>query len=98
MSSRNWPLHAAPMLAALSLALAATPAHAAGTTCDRVAAPSGSDAAAGTESAPYATAQKLADSLSAGQTGCLRAGTYRQASGRAVRAARLPRRRGRARR
>jgi hypothetical protein len=81
LSSRHWPLHAAPMLAALSLALAATPAHAA-TTCDRVAAPSGSDAAAGTQSAPYATPQKLADSLSAGQTGCLRAGTYRQASGR----------------
>ena len=82
MSSRHWPLPAAPILAALSLALAATPAHAATTTCDRVAAPGGSDAAAGTASAPYATPQKLADSLSAGQTGCLRAGTYRQASGR----------------
>jgi hypothetical protein len=69
-------------VAALSLALAAGPAHAATTTCDRVAAPTGSDAAAGTATAPFATPQKLADSLSAGQTGCLRAGTYRQAAGR----------------
>jgi hypothetical protein len=45
-------------------------------TCDKVAAPEGSDSAAGTVGAPYATPQKLADELASGQTGCLRAGTY----------------------
>ena len=46
--------------------------------CDKVAAPSGSDSAAGTAASPYRTAQKLADSLAPGQTGCLRAGLYEQ--------------------
>jgi hypothetical protein len=45
-------------------------------TCDRVAATNGSDANAGTLSAPYLTPQKLADSLASGQTGCLRGGSY----------------------
>jgi hypothetical protein len=45
-------------------------------TCDRVAATNGSDSNAGTLSAPYATPQKLADTLTAGQTGCLRGGSY----------------------
>src|SRR5262249_7342469 len=36
----------------------------------------GSDSAAGTAAAPYRSAQQLADSLSAGQTGCLRQGSY----------------------
>jgi len=45
-------------------------------TCDRIAAPNGSDSSSGTLAAPFQTAQKLASSLSAGQTGCLRAGTY----------------------
>lgn len=45
--------------------------------CDRVAAPSGSDRADGTRSHPYAGAARLVRSLRAGQTGCLRAGTYR---------------------
>jgi len=44
--------------------------------CDKVASPQGSDSAPGTESQPYRTVQKLGDSLSAGQTGCLRAGTF----------------------
>jgi len=44
--------------------------------CDRYAATSGSDGSVGTSSAPYRTAQKLIDSLSAGQTGCLLTGTY----------------------
>jgi chitodextrinase len=48
--------------------------------CDRVASPTGSDANAGTATAPFATPQKLADSLTAGQTGCLRAGTYTASS------------------
>ena len=45
-------------------------------TCDRYAAPSGSDRAAGSAEAPYRTAQRLADSLKPGQTGCLREGRY----------------------
>lgn len=45
-------------------------------TCDRVAAPDGSDSAAGTLGAPFRTPQRLAGELAAGQTGCLRAGTY----------------------
>jgi parallel beta-helix repeat protein len=48
----------------------------AATGCDRYASPAGSDSAAGTEGAPFRTAQQLANSLAAGQTGCLRAGTY----------------------
>jgi parallel beta-helix repeat protein len=44
--------------------------------CDKWASPTGSDANAGTEAAPYRTAERLANALSAGQTGCLRSGTY----------------------
>ena len=46
--------------------------------CDRVASPAGSNINPGSESFPYRTTQHLADSLSAGQTGCLRSGTYRE--------------------
>jgi hypothetical protein len=59
----------------LLVALGSGPASAA-YDCDRVASPSGSDLGAGTLSSPYRTATKLAASLSPGQTGCLRAGTY----------------------
>jgi hypothetical protein len=45
--------------------------------CDRVASPHGSDAGPGTLGRPFRTAQRLADSLRPGQTGCLRRGTYR---------------------
>ena len=44
--------------------------------CTKVASTTGSDSATGTEAAPFRTAQKLVSSLSSGQTGCLRAGTY----------------------
>ena len=44
--------------------------------CDKYASPGGSDSADGTGSAPFRTAQRLADSLKPGQTGCLRSGTY----------------------
>ena len=44
--------------------------------CDRYAATHGSDRARGTEQAPYRTAQRLADALRPGETGCLRAGVY----------------------
>jgi hypothetical protein len=54
----------------------APPPPPAGVTCDRVAAPGGSDSNAGTLTSPYATPQKLADTLASGQTGCLRAGAY----------------------
>jgi hypothetical protein len=45
--------------------------------CDRTAAPSGADRAEGTRSQPFASAARLVRSLRAGETGCLRAGTYR---------------------
>ena len=45
-------------------------------TCDKVAALNGSDSAAGTEAAPFRTAQRLTDSLATGQTGCFRSGTF----------------------
>jgi nitrous oxidase accessory protein NosD len=46
-------------------------------TCDRFAAPGGSDRGSGSRSNPYRTPQRLIDSLRSGQTGCFRAGTYR---------------------
>jgi parallel beta helix pectate lyase-like protein len=62
------------VLGLLATALLATipfPAMA-DTTCDRVAAAGGSDDAAGTAQAPYASVRKLAGSLVEGQTGCVR--------------------------
>jgi hypothetical protein len=50
-------------------------------TCDLYASTTGSDSNSGTAGSPFRTAQKLADSLSAGATGCLRGGTYSAASG-----------------
>ena len=40
--------------------------------CDRYASPAGSDASTGSQTAPYRTVGKLVQSLTAGQTGCLR--------------------------
>jgi hypothetical protein len=48
--------------------------------CSKVASPHGSDSNPGTLARPYATFQKLADSLQPGQVGCLRAGSYGSAS------------------
>jgi hypothetical protein len=59
---------------AWGMSMAASGASAAA--CDRVASPLGSDAYPGTVAEPYATADKLANSLSPGQTGCLRAGVF----------------------
>src|SRR3954471_21679527 len=59
-----------------ALAFSATGAEADSGDCTKVAAPAGSDSAAGTVAAPFRTVQKLAASLSAGQTGCLRRGSY----------------------
>ena len=60
---------------ALGAALS-TPSALAGDGCTLYASPSGSDAAAGSAAAPLRSAQKVLDSLGAGETGCLRAGTY----------------------
>jgi parallel beta helix pectate lyase-like protein len=43
-------------------------------TCTRYASPSGNDAASGSATTPFRTAQNLVSSLGAGQTGCLAAG------------------------
>jgi len=51
-------------------------AESASTTCDKVASPQGSDSAPGTVAAPLRTVQALANALSPGQVGCLRAGNY----------------------
>jgi Right handed beta helix region len=69
-------LAAAVAPVAIAAALAFAPAASADTTCTKFASTSGSDSAAGTLDAPYRTAQQLADSLSAGDTGCLRGDTY----------------------
>jgi hypothetical protein len=66
----------AAAIVSLLLLAGAAPARAVAAGCDRVASPGGSDSAAGTETQPFRTVQKLADSLAAGQTGCLRAGSY----------------------
>src|SRR5689334_10567675 len=44
--------------------------------CNRVASPAGSNRAAGTVRHPFATVQRLVDSLHRGEAGCLRAGLY----------------------
>lgn len=71
---------ALPGLCLVALALAAvlgqTAVAGAASGCDLVASPAGSDSAAGTEAAPFRTLQKLTTSLEAGQTACLRAGSY----------------------
>src|SRR3712207_1636152 len=63
------------VLVSSSMGLLASEADAA-IACDKYAAVNGSDRAKGTSAAPFRTAQKLVDSLAAGQVGCLRAGTY----------------------
>jgi parallel beta-helix repeat protein len=69
-------LAASGLLGLATLSLGADSAAAADVTCDRVAAITGSDAAAGTVEAPFQTPAKLIGSLSPGQTGCLRGGEY----------------------
>ena len=64
---------------AAALALESAPPRAgAASSCDRVAALTGSDTAAGTEQQPFRTAARLVASLGPGQTGCLRRGSYRE--------------------
>ena len=62
---------------AAAAASVASPAAADGV-CTKFASPAGSDSAAGSEAAPYRTAQKLVNSLNPGDTGCLREGTYQE--------------------
>lgn len=60
-------------LALPTLAAAQTPGASG---CTKVAAPSGSDDAGGSEADPYESLEQLLESLDAGEVGCLRAGTY----------------------
>jgi parallel beta-helix repeat protein len=64
------------LLIALFLPATQDAADAQAIVCHKYASPSGSDGASGTSSSPYRTAQRLVDSLSSGQVGCLRSGTY----------------------
>ena len=51
-------------------------ASAAEPACVKFASPSGSDSGNGTSASPFRSATKLASSLSSGQVGCLRTGSY----------------------
>ena len=44
--------------------------------CSKIASPDGADDNPGTAARPYATVEKLANSLQPGQTGCIRPGFY----------------------
>jgi parallel beta-helix repeat protein len=72
------PLAAAVSLAAAITLLSGGPALAETSACTLYASPGGSDSSPGTTAAPFATIQRLANALSAGQTGCARGGTYTQ--------------------
>jgi parallel beta-helix repeat protein len=61
---------------AAALALAAAAPASADVTCDRYASPTAGASGTGSLDAPYASVEKLSDSLSPGQTGCLRGGTF----------------------
>jgi hypothetical protein len=82
MSGRRWvnafAVVVLPLLVLLPVGLLAAVAVATqqGAACAEVAAPDGSDSAAGTVGEPFLTAQRLVDSLGPGETGCLRAGRY----------------------
>jgi hypothetical protein len=71
---------AALIAALLALTISASPDRAsegaAGAGCSRYAAPSGSDRGPGTRKRPFASPQRLVESLRPGQTGCLRGGVY----------------------
>lgn len=72
------------LVAAAVLGAGSAPASAA-TTCAKWASTGGSDAAAGTQTAPYRSLGKLAGALAAGQTGCLPAGeTYYAVEGNGI--------------
>jgi parallel beta helix pectate lyase-like protein len=62
--------------ATLAVVALGAPTARADVTCDLYASPFGSDGAVGSQAFPLRTPQKLADKLTAGQTGCLMSGTY----------------------
>jgi parallel beta-helix repeat protein len=70
LAAAHFPAPAAPHPAAQTARAARV--------CDRVAAPSGSDSAPGTAREPLRSPGALVRSLRAGETGCLRAGSFRQ--------------------
>ncbi len=69
-------LTVALVLVCVACATASAPVATHGVRCSLSAAPAGADTAPGTPAAPFRTAQRLADALRPGQTGCLAAGTY----------------------
>jgi hypothetical protein len=71
---------AAASITVTAMLVPSAPALAADSGCTRYAARSGSDANAGTETAPKLTVQALVNSLETGETGCLRGGTYTETS------------------
>ena len=73
------PIAATAVLVLIAWLAVADPAAPAPPSCTRVAdSVSGSDQNDGSSGAPWRTAQKLVDNLAPGQTGCLRAGRYRE--------------------
>jgi parallel beta-helix repeat protein len=80
VKSRIVPIHALRWLAPAAVAAVAVLWSGGGAgaapLCDRFASPLGLNTNPGTELLPYRTAQKLVNSLTAGQTGCLRGGPY----------------------
>ncbi len=68
----------AAAFAVVTLVALSASASAASVSCSLYAAPNGSDGGSGGADQPFATAQKLVDTLRAGETGCLRGGTYSQ--------------------
>jgi hypothetical protein len=73
----HWHLSIVALAAALVFGCVACASASTGKgPCSLFAAPHGSDAARGTPAAPFRTAQRLADALRGGQTGCLENGTY----------------------
>jgi parallel beta-helix repeat protein len=67
----------AAIVGAIATAALALPGGAAGAgPCSKYASASGSDADPGSQTQPFRSTQKLADSLGAGEVGCLRAGSY----------------------
>jgi parallel beta-helix repeat protein len=72
----------AAIAAVFAFVLLGTPATASGaTSCNLVAATTGSDANPGTVAQPLQSAGAMASRLAPGQTGCFRAGTYVSSSG-----------------
>jgi Right handed beta helix region len=69
-------LAGALMLVCVAFATASGPVATGGVHCSLFASPGGTDSAHGAARAPFRTAQRLADALRAGQTGCLETGTY----------------------